>query len=260
MNRKWLAPSARAVFLLVHGLGGHSARWEFFANFFLQYGFGSYAIELKGFGETTTRKGHIDSFDIYYRDILDIYHAAKKESPGKKIFIAGESMGGLLACIVSAQNPRMFDGLVCISPAFKTKPTFTMQDYIGIFFSLLYNPTREFLIPFDARMCTRDEEYLKIMDSDPLERHMATSKLLWNIRMAQRKAGFIKNNLIAPTLFLLAGKDAVVDIASTERIYNSLRVKDKHIITYPDMYHAMSIDLGRERVFEDILKWVEKII
>jgi alpha-beta hydrolase superfamily lysophospholipase len=31
MVRRWKAPSPKAVLLLVHGLGAHSARWDFLA-------------------------------------------------------------------------------------------------------------------------------------------------------------------------------------------------------------------------------------
>jgi alpha-beta hydrolase superfamily lysophospholipase len=31
MYRRWNVPSSKAVLLLVHGLGAHSARWDFLA-------------------------------------------------------------------------------------------------------------------------------------------------------------------------------------------------------------------------------------
>ena len=35
-----------------------------------------------------------------------------------------------------------------------------------------------------------------------------------------------------------------------------MKDKDKEMIEYPGMYHSLSIDLGREKVFEDILDWI----
>jgi alpha-beta hydrolase superfamily lysophospholipase len=45
--KRWVAPSPRAVFLLVHGLGAHAGRWETAAEDFLKNGISSYAVELK---------------------------------------------------------------------------------------------------------------------------------------------------------------------------------------------------------------------
>ena len=36
--------------------------------------------------------------------------------------------------------------------------------------------------------------------------------------------------------------------------------EDKQLIEYPEMFHALSIDLDREKVFADILNWVERRI
>ena len=72
LYRQWEIENPRAIFLLIHGLGAHSGRWEFFANYTMQYGFSSYAIELKGFGYTRHKKGHIDSLDIYEKDICPL--------------------------------------------------------------------------------------------------------------------------------------------------------------------------------------------
>ena len=52
MYREWDGREAKTAFLLVHGLGAHSARWESMALYMARQGLSSYALELKGFGET----------------------------------------------------------------------------------------------------------------------------------------------------------------------------------------------------------------
>ena len=59
-----------------------------------------------------------------------------------------------------------------------------------------------------------------------------------------------------PLLVLTAGEDRVVDSLAAREIFNSLRIKDKKLINYPAMRHALSIELGREKVFGDILSWI----
>ena len=39
------------------------------------------------------------------------------------------------------------------------------------------------------------------------------------------------------------------------RLFAKLSIADKTIVEYPEMLHALSIELGREEVFRDILDW-----
>ncbi|MDD2703199.1 MAG: alpha/beta hydrolase, partial [Candidatus Omnitrophica bacterium] len=83
MYREWAVPVPRAVLLLVHGLGAHSGRWEAWGDFFLSRNIASFAVELKGFGETREEPGHIDSFSVYLRDIRSLCGVIGREFPGK---------------------------------------------------------------------------------------------------------------------------------------------------------------------------------
>ena len=258
LYRQWEAPSAEVFFLLVHGLGGHSSRWEFLSQFLLQNRISSYAIELKGFGETKDLKGHIDSFEIYFQDLLAIRNIINQEHRGAKVFLLGESLGGLLAFLLAIRTPNLFHGLICLSPAFKGSLKSPFMDYVKVFVSMFFNPRKQFPVPFNAQMCTRDTDYQGVMDSDPREHRLATAKLLIELFLAQIRAGFLKHKLSIPTLFLTSGKDFLVDTKAISGIFKKLVVKDKTIIDYPDMYHALPIELGREKVFADILKWAQE--
>lgn len=255
--RKWIASKTKTVVLLIHGLGGQSSRWDFLANFLAQNDISSYALELKGFGETKDLAGHIDSFNTYITDVSYLYKIIHTENPQSKIFLLGESMGALISFLTVVYAPDLFKGLICISPAFKSKLKFSVLEYIDIHLSLVYNNKKYFQIPFNSPMFTRDCIYQDIIESDPRERRLATSKLLFNILIAQKQCEIRKNKLKTPTLFLLAEKDLMVDTKTSEKFFNNLTIPDKNLIIYPDMYHALSIDLGKEKVFADILSWIK---
>jgi alpha-beta hydrolase superfamily lysophospholipase len=63
-----------------------------------------------------------------------------------------------------------------------------------------------------------------------------------------------------PVLFLVPGDDRLVDERAGLKLYTRIGPADKTIIEYPGMLHALSIDRGRERVFDDILGWTERRI
>tara|TARA_B100000315_G_C14483159_1_gene543882 strand:+ start:176 stop:994 length:819 start_codon:yes stop_codon:yes gene_type:complete len=260
LYRQWEASSPNAIFLLVHGLGAHSLRWQFLSVFFLRHNFSSYAIELKGFGETKDTRGHIDSFDTYFNDIRSLRYIIHKENYGKKIFLVGESMGALISFLLEIRDSRLFDGLICISPAFQGRMKLPLSQYVKILLSSWHNSKKEIPVPFTSEMCTRDSDYQKIMDSDSREYRMATLKLLRNIALAQVQSKMLKDRIKTPVLFLVPGEDKLVIPQVSEKVFRDLKVQDKEIVRYPEMYHALSVELGKEKVFTDILNWVKKRI
>lgn len=256
--KKWDDAHPKAVFLLVHGLGAHSGRWDFLGEYFLKQGYSSYSVELKGFGKTNDLKGHIGSFKTYYKDILSLYKIIKCEHPGKKVYILGESMGALIAYMTVLKYGELFDGLICISPAFASRIKFPLPQMIAMVLSLVHSQKKQFTVPFTAEMCTRDAEYRKIMDANPDEHRFVTPRLLFEVILAQLAGSMNADKLRVPVLFLLAGddKDLLVDPITAKRVFKKLKIGDKKLIQYPEMLHALSIELGREKVFEDILEWV----
>lgn len=257
MYRRWDTQSPRAAFMLIHGLGANTGRWEFFGEYFSQNGIVSYALELKGFGQSDVPDGLVKSFDIYNEDILRLREMILAEHPGIKVFLVGESMGGLIAYLAAEKIPALSDGLICLSPAFASRLSFGFLDYLAIFLAFYFNPKRPFRVPFDARMCTRDPEYRKVMEASQEEKRIVSAVMLGNIALAQFRAVIFRHKLPLPVLFLLAEEDSIVDPAAAARIFKATVARDKSIIRYPGMYHALSIDLGRENVFTDILKWVD---
>lgn len=245
--RQWIAPRARAVFLLVHGIGTYSGRWEAMADFFLKNDISSYALESP------------DPED-YYDGILRLRELISKNNPGKKIFLIGESLGGLISFLLVLRRKGLFDGLICFSPAFKSALKLSGPDYLKILASLLYNPKKEFALPFDSSMCTRDEDYRKRMDSDEREHRLASARSIFGILLLQMASSISVKKLATPVLFLVPGDDKIVDSRAGIGIFKRLAVKDKTLIEYPGMYHSLSVELGKEKVFEDLLKWVKERI
>ena len=254
--RYWTHQAPRAVFLLVHGLGAHAGRWDAAGNFFLKSGISSYAVELKDKGQPPSA-----GLRDYCGKIIRLREIAlKKESGALPVFLIGESLGAVMSFLLCVDNPGFFDGLICISPAFTSRYKLPLLDSIKILASLVYNPKKEFPLPFDSSMCTRDADFRVRLDSDPFEYRSAPSRMIFQILMAQTRSRRSIGKLTTPALFLIAGSDLLTDPQSTRDMFNRLTVKDKEIVEFPDMYHSLSIDTGKESVFESILKWAVKRI
>ena len=260
MYRDWKAVQPEAVLLLIHGLGMHSMRWEFLSEFFLKHNVSSYAIELRGYGEAIASKEQPATFKTYFEDILHLYDIIKEENGSKKIFLVGESMGAIISFLVATTNPGLFEGLICISPALKSAFKFTLFDYLKTFSPLLYNPEKLITLPFDYTACTCDADYLKVIEKEHCEAIRATSRLLFDVAIGQLRCQSLKNKLNTPVLFLIPGRDTIMVPEASKAFFNGLKLKDKTLAEYPDMYHAISIGMGREEAFRDILGWLKNRI
>lgn len=252
--RAWCAKEPQAVFVLVHGIGAYSLRWSFFAEYFLKQKISSYAVELSGFGQTPGLKGHVDSFNVYYCEIKELALLARAQNKHKEIFLVGESMGGLIAYNMAARNPELFDGLIAISPAFKNKMKFRIADYFLLLFGVIFRPKLMINLPFKGSDITHDKSYKDQLDHDKKEIRQASVKLLFNILLAQITARHFKKMLI-PVFFLVAGEDVLVDIGAINKVYERTGAVKK-IKYYPKMFHALTVDHGKEKVFKNILQWV----
>lgn len=255
MYRQWSGRDVKSVFLLVHGLGAHSARWDSMALYMARHGVTSYALELKGFGETPEKKGHIDSFKTYFKDIRSLRNIISRDIPGREIRIAGESLGALIAFLMTAREPNLFEGLICVAPAFKSRMILPVLDYFKLAIAMAVFPEKQFKLPFDPAMCTRNEDRRRQMKDDEREHSLATARLLFETVRGQYMSRKAAKHIKGPVLFLVPGADKLTDPASSVSVFDHITARDKTLIEYPDMYHSLTIEQGSEKVFGDILKW-----
>lgn len=257
LYRTWDAVSSRAVLLLVHGMGAHTARWDFLGSHLAARGVTSYGLELRGFGRTPDRpRGHVESFSVWEEDILRLRRIIDLDHPGAKVFLLGESLGGITVFNLAASHPEAFAGQIHISPCFKNGLKFPLSSYLTLALFYPFNKRKTLPVPFTSAMCTRDADYAAVMDANPDELRVSSLKMLMDTMSGQRQAFRSAAAASVPVLFLLAGKDFLVDAAASRKLFDRLTLADKAVIEYPEMHHALSIDVGRERVFEDILAWL----
>lgn len=258
LYRSWESTQPRAVLLLVHGLGAHAGRWRYLADHFQPRRFSIYALDLKGFGATAGPRGYVDSFRRYEQDILHLLRWIRSCHPGLPVFLYGESMGGVIAFNFATGLAEGLAGLILSSPVLKSTLAFPFLDYLKVFLSLPFDPTRSIPLPFDSAMCTSDAAVKQAMDADPLELHTASAGLLFNILLEQGRVFRSLQRLRVPTMILMAGLDQFGDNRTVRRAFERLTIEDKTLLFYPDMLHVLHAERGRERVFQDIEAWVLK--
>jgi alpha-beta hydrolase superfamily lysophospholipase len=162
--------------------------------------------------------------------------------------------------MTAALYPDAFAGLVLMSPAFANAMKFSLLDYLQLPLFLLVDQKHQMKMPFTAAMCTRDLAYQKVMDKNPDEHRFASVKLLIITLLAQLKSASLAAKFRLPALFQVTDRDVMISAPAAKKTFARLGSRDKTLLEYPHMVHALYIDLDREKVYADILAWLEKRI
>lgn len=116
----WLpeAGKTRAAMLCIHGFSLHKFCFNAFGREMAKDGIATYAIDLRGFGESKVKTEH-SSFDMdgWLVDIRAALEKIHQEQPGVPVLILGESMGGAVALRAAALYPDLVNGLIAAVPA-----------------------------------------------------------------------------------------------------------------------------------------------
>ena len=257
----WAPDTApRALILLVHGAGEHSARYTALADYLTGHGFVVATLDHPGHGRSEGTPGFVERFDDYL-DTLRIFHRrVTGEYPGLPQILLGHSMGGLISCVYLLQHQGEFAGCALSGPAIMTdmEPGI-LQQWLLRFISLV--APRSGALQLDANGVSRDPEVVAQYCSDPLVHHGKMSarkviELFRNMRLVQAEAA----QITLPLLVLHGGEDSMASPKGAQFLYDNAGSSDKTLKIYPGLYHEIFNEPEREAVFRDLLEWCEQRI
>ena len=250
-----LGNSTRGNVLLVHGMGEHSSRYFHVAERLAAHQFRLCALDLRGHGRSGGRRGDIAGYHVLVDDIARAWeHFTAGESP---TFLYGHSLGGQLALNFLLQKKPALTGLIITSPwlelafapprwklalahlAMRIFPSFPQQTAL--------NPER----------LSRDLEFLSAMPDLELVHHQMSARMFFALSRGAACALDAAPSISTPLLMIHGAADPVTSAMASQRFFQNVASKDKTLHLYPDALHETHNDLGRERVLDDIVRWLE---
>jgi len=254
--RRWEAAEARETIVLVHGGGEHSGRYEATAGRLNQAGYSVIAPDLRGHGRSSGRRGHIQGFDEYVDDLHEVIQAEVPSAAGSTVLL-GHSLGGLVCTSYAAAHPGTIRSLALTSPLWGlTVPVPAWKHAVacalsGCWPSLSMRRTTSSgqLLSHDPQVATR---YL----SDPLVHFQVSCRLYTEIRSQLARLPETLPKLTMPVLVLQAGDDRVVSAEATRRLFPLVGASRKRLIMYDGYYHEILNEVDRERVIQDLVRWL----
>ena len=260
--RRYEGPQkSRAVLFILHGMGEHGGRYQALAEFLGQAGIGSLLPDARGFGRSGGKRGCVQHFEDYRRDLDAVYQQCVHLFPHKPFFILGHSFGGLLLSSWLAVRPKIkCHGMVLSSPNFGISiPIPQWRHWAGLLAShLAPDFTQDTRV--DSTRLTHDAAVYKEYKKDRYIHHRISARLYSLLIRELSRAGEIASRIQCPSLVLQAGDDVIVSRRATETFFEKLGSRDKELKIYENLYHEILNETERPAIFARIAEWIQKRI
>jgi alpha-beta hydrolase superfamily lysophospholipase len=262
-GRLWSAQNPRAIVALLHGLGEHAGRYEALASDLARAGYIVAALDLPGHGETPGPRGDVPSWnavrDHGVQALWTAPHAAGIDTGRLPRILLGHSMGAVLALDYALAHPRELTGVIASAAGLRS----AMPPWWKLALANVVRvtvPSMGFPTGLEEAGMSRDPEVVRGRADDP---SFTTASVRGCTRRSTRRGSACcatRDASRCPVLVLHGAADRVVDPAGSADFAGAApKDRVKHIV-YPDAYHEIFNDVGRERVVADVLAWIDRVI
>lgn len=264
---QWGNPSeARAVALFVHGMGGAPSDFEPLGEHLASLGVAGFAPTVRGQGldPVPSRRGFFFDPAVIASDLSAF--AAQIHQAGKPLFLCGESLGALLLAWALANRTPFPEtkGLIFSAPVValsRDTPLavrYALKVLTRCFPRGRLKPSWFVTGTPEAPQTSRDQDWLQKQRTGPQHIPAFSFGVLDAVGRLMETMPACASRIQAPSLVLAAGCDIFVHCDQVESWFHQIASEQKTFLKYPDSYHVLWNDLGREAVLNDIGQWVGK--
>jgi lysophospholipase len=241
---------SKAVIVMVHGAMEHHRRYQWLIDKWRLAGFHVVMGDLPGQGmATSSRKGHITTFNEYLIEVKKWIRAAKQLN--LPVFLLGHSMGGLIVIRLLQEERIDIDGVILSSPCLGLV-TYPAKLLNGISIGLnVVIPSLKMNSGISVEMATRNEEVRIVDKNDPLYVKKVSIRWYRELLKAMRLAfSQIDQVQDIPILVMQASEDKIVDKQVVKEWVNNVPLSEKSFKEWVNCYHEIYNEPERETIFE----------
>lgn len=245
--------AARRRVLIVHGYGEHHRRYDALADELAAAGHEVHRFDLRGHGESEGRRGHVDDFAEYRRDLVRVADHVAPEAP---LDVVAHSLGGLIALDTALHHPDRFASLALSVPFLATASPLPFYARPLAKLAARFRPEATFSAGIDPEGLSRDPEAVRAYVADPMIVRRVTGGWLLEVLAAQERVRSRAGEIRLPVLLLLGGADPIASAARAREVFARLGSERKRQVVYDGFRHEIFNELDRERVVEELLAWL----
>ncbi|HET7339527.1 MAG TPA: alpha/beta hydrolase [Candidatus Dormibacteraeota bacterium] len=253
--RAWPVTGSTITFAVVHGLGEHSGRYQRFAGGMAKHRMATYALDLRGHGESAGRRGHVDAWTQWVDDAATFVQHVEEQTSNEVVPL-GHSFGGvvMLSAVRSARltNARHF---IVSSPALRlTKEVPQVLTQASRLLSSVA-PKLALANNVDPKTVSRIPEIVDAYRTDPLVHGKITTRLYTEWRRAGKENLEHAADIKLPFLIIAGSADPLIDPEGSRELHR--RAPASQLEMLEGRYHEPFNDLGSDEVFQLIADWLQ---
>ena len=251
--KPYIVENEKKRIFIVHGICEHSGRYKELAEAFNKEGFSVITYDLRGHGKSSGKPGYVKRFQDHIDDLSKVIRG--NDNKAVKRYILGHSLGGLIGHIYMTTNKEKIDGFIASGAPtgyLKSVKPLTKIGYRWFGFLSVKNNFANGTLSRDTKV---EEEYI----NDPLV--LKKFKIRLAGEMFVRGVKYLRENVInniRPILLLHGKNDKIVPKEQSEDIYKKISHKDKKLKIYNNMYHEIFNEIGKEKVINDVVNWLNE--
>ncbi len=262
------AESPKGVILLVHATALHSGFYAPWTQELMRQGYAVFALDLRGWGQSQGfgRRGYVRSYDEYVDDLALAYREVKSRYPDTPFFLQGEAMGAAVVLLADITGRIESQGLILNAPLLPQGLGLEWLQSPGLALAWLLGGAGQLAPNFPAlpswdsvnsrRMFLAAEARQRFLQ-DPANTHTALpAAYLSSLDEASRRIRHNLVNLRRPFI-ILQGETDHWAASGSETLLRTASSLDKSIKRYPGLAHAALHDRDCERVWADIVVWLD---
>ncbi|MDA8297741.1 MAG: lysophospholipase [Actinomycetota bacterium] len=247
-----------APFVIVHGFGEHSGRYDWLARQLAATGRDVWSMDLAGHGRSPGSGTDVGGIDGVLDDIAALIACAARSSgaTGAPV-LYGHSMGGVLAAAFAATRDTALDALVLSAPAVHL----ALQPGLRGAALRIVAPVlpRLGIGRIDPGLLSRDAEAVAAFVADPLVWHgPVPAGTAWVMVQAGRQALARARHVTAPVLIVHGTDDRIVPVAASRALAARLDAAEVRIVELPDVPHEPHHDPARDQEVAVLTEWLAR--
>lgn len=251
-----LPENSKAILVIVHGLSEHKGRYLLLQRDLARAGFGSYAYDQRGFGESNGARTYVERYTDFFLDLKAVIGFVRGRHPGVKVVILAHSFGGAVGASFCIDYPDQADGLVLSAPAYDLPSLPFRLQLLGYLLNPFF-PTRSIRYRSEPEKLSHDPEIGIAFMRDPLVQQAGTPRFYVEFRKMNNRLHREAARIVIPTLILQGSEDRIVIPEGARLLYDRVGSADKKLLWYEGFYHEVFNEIGRERVVADLIAWLK---
>jgi alpha-beta hydrolase superfamily lysophospholipase len=256
-RRAWLPAVPLRTLVVVHGYAEHSGRYEGFGSWFAARGCAVHAYDQRGHGRSRGRRCHVKNFQEYLDDLNCLLEIVLREHPQIPTTLVGHSMGGLVTAAFLVDRRPAISSAVTSGAGLALGPGIPRHLVAAARLLRRILPRLSIGRGLDPNGLSRDPEVVQGYLDDPLVFRSMTASLAAELLEAVPRTAARAAEVAVPLLMLHGAEDPLCLAEGSRAFSEGVTIAGSDLRIYPELRHEIFNEPERERVYGDILEWLE---